>query len=326
MAKSKTEIVEEHVNKIMLELQNASVVANRPREFRASGLPFCPILSFLRGDNVEDYHRTHYTSSGTAIHETIQTWMSISPASKKYMFGNWKCTGCAKIVKHQRIPSKLCDCDHVLSDSDRSGSGLKFWPKFWTYSEIQVRRKNLGGHIDLMTLPLPNFVIMWDFKSTSMGDKRRWGQDMNKPSIPSYTAQIRTYSAIADIDYDLPVKAWCLVALDRDRPVRTVSDFSVVSADWSRKRSKKWLKYIDAADDNHVRLKKLEKSVLNEDSKAAKKHLKSVIKYRPCKSREDYDKFMVYGFMTGECKMCKACFKSDKATAKAVQKRLAEMD
>ena len=98
------------------------------REFRTSSLPFCPILSFLAEPRIESYDKSHYTSTGTGIHTTIQSWLSVNKIPQDWMYGSWKCTGCHAIKKNQMRPKKPCGCKFQVSTTDFH----RGWPKHWT--------------------------------------------------------------------------------------------------------------------------------------------------------------------------------------------------
>lgn len=319
------DFVENTVNNMMLDLQNNKVqqVAAQ-REFRTSSLPFCPILEFLRDPQFEDYKKSHYTSTGTAIHETIQSWLAVSPFSSSMLYGSWECTGCKKVKLNQMKPTKACNCEYTYSTTPYH----RRWPKHWTYKEIEYNYNGLTGHIDLVVIPKPGLAFVLDFKTTELEKKKSrisWRAD--KVSSPNYVAQVRTYATILDLVHNMPIQAWVLVNAERGKPITSIKDFHVQTGLWSRKHSNKWNGLIIDAVDNNKRLLSVETAVKSSEPKQARTALKEVIKHRPCTDQASYDAFMKYKFYQGSCEHCATCFSgSNKAVYDMVVGELSKKD
>lgn len=318
-------VIETDVADSLLSLQNYTFSAEkRAREFRTSSLPFCPLLDFIKDPNIESYKKSHYTSTGTAIHETIQSWSAIHPTVRKKMWGNWKCTGCRRVVEHQFVPSKICECEYTVSTTDFH----RGWPKHWTYEEVDYNYHGLTGHIDMIRFPTPTFAYVKDYKTTELEIKRNrynWKQD--KVSNPAYVVQIRTYCTVLDLKYGLPIKGWTLSNVERGRPITSLKDFHPQLAVWSRKHSLRWDKYLKSSIENNKLLGKLEDQIEKENPKKAKRVLKEVIENRPCKSQSDYDTYMKYKFYGDtSCNHCDVCFKSDSAVMERMLLELAKKE
>lgn len=319
------EFMEKIGREMMLDLQHQSVAqVESQREFRTSGLPFCPILDFLKDPQFEDYKKSHYTSTGTAIHTTKQSWLSMSPYSSKILWGNWKCTGCGAIKTHQMKPTKLCECSYTRSTTEFH----RRWPKHWTYDEVEYNYNGLTGHIDLIVMPRPDFAFVGDFKTTDIKKKTRsigWTQD--KISSPTYVAQVRTYATILDLLFKLPIKGWMLINADRGSPVTSYQDFHIQVGDWNKKKSLKWDGYLQEQIANNKRLLRLESAVEAQDTQLSSKRLKSIVINRPCIDERSYNNYMQYKFYKGKCEHCQVCTEgSDKAVYKTIMNKLAEKE
>lgn len=298
--------MEDIINASMTGMQHEKVTqVKRKREFRSSGLPFCPILQFLREPQEENYAKSHYTSTGTAIHESIQGWLSVTKTSQNIMWGSWKCTGCQQIKFNQYKPKKLCDCKFVVSTTEQH----RGWPKHWTYHEVEFEYRGLTGHIDLILWPKPDFAFVPDFKTSEQEKKRlRWNWKADKVSSPNYVAQIRTYASILTLEHGLPIKGWALINVERGRPITKATDYHTQLGVWNKKKAVKWMENIDRAADNNKILTKLEDAVEKGDRDGAEKQIDRMIKNRPCVDQDSYDRFMQYGFYQGSCEHCSTCF------------------
>ena len=319
------EYMEGIVNDMMLDLQNNKLQqVKTTRQFRTSSLPFCPILEFIKDPNIEEYSKSHYTTTGTAIHETIQSWLSVSKFSQDMIYGSWKCTGCQTVKLNQMRPKKLCGCSHTVSTTEFH----RGWPKHWTYVEVEYDYHGLTGHIDLVVIPRPDFAFPVDFKTTELAKKKlRWSWKEDKVSSPNYVAQVRTYSTILDKVHGLPIKGWMLVNTERGSPIRKRSDFHPQVAKWSSKHSEKWMKVLDLSIENNKRLRKLEDAIDSEDKQLAEKQLRRIVVNRPCHSQDDYNDYMRYKFYSGECPHQETCFHgSNKAIFNMIMGELAKKE
>ena len=274
------------------------------REFRTSGLPFCPILSFLREPRSESYSMSMYTSTGTAIHTSVQTWLAKTKLSSRHLFGNWLCTGCGAKKRMIKKP-KPCSC------SSRRAMHSEFHRRmqpFWMYEEIDFEYRGLSGHIDLVYWPEPEFAFAVDFKTTDLVKKKKssyW--EPAKPSSPNYVVQIRTYNTVLDLLYGLPIKGWVLANLDRAQPIKKPTDFSLIPSEWSHAKSLKWDRILLKASNNNKRLLRLERAINEGNGSKSRKYLQDIIEHRPCISDSTYNNWMFYGFYKGECELKRQC-------------------
>lgn len=278
-------------------------------ELRASGLPFCPIKSFLFNSRAESYSMDHYVTTGHAIHSTLQKWLPMGDYSR-HVWGNWECTQCNHLFKHQLKPALCRKC---------SQDNLK-------YREVDLKYKNLTLHIDMiLQVDLGNkengFVVV-DFKTTDMERKRsnfRW--DPNKPSSSNYIVQIRTYCTMLEHLLGLKIVGWLLPSVNRASPIKSSNDYSILSSgEWSTGKTKRWLKFLDAANDSYMDYLSLMKLIGKKDKPAINKALKTMIRYRPCHSVEDYDRWMSFAYYgKDKCPLKEiCCHQSDSSVREAI--------
>lgn len=309
------EFGEQLLRNMFANLSSLNAPNKRAIELRSSGLPFCPIKSFLLTDNKESYSKDHYVTTGTAIHETLQRWLPRGDY-KAHIFGDWKCNACDKWKRRQVYPEP-CKC--------RSNSAE------WIYHELEIKRKRLTGHIDLvlqLNLDKPPFrYVVVDFKSTDMERKRsnvRW--DPSQPSSRNYIIQVRTYCTILTLEYDLNIVGWLLPSINRAAPITDQLGYSLLSGEWNRKRSLRWEKYLDAANYDFIVLMRLLRHIKEGNSAEANDWLVEMVKTRPCHDEEQYMEWMHYAFFRNEvCPMKKVCCQgSNKKVLKHVRNLLRE--
>ena len=84
-------------------------------QFRASGLPACPLQHvWYRFDRAADslpgrresFTKDFYTEIGTAVHTVVQRWLG----RLNVLFGDWRCPQCTDLVYKGRLGTVTCDC------------------------------------------------------------------------------------------------------------------------------------------------------------------------------------------------------------------------
>jgi hypothetical protein len=84
-------------------------------QFRASGLPACPLQhAWYRFDREagslpgrrESFRKDFYTEIGTAVHTVVQRWLG----RLKLLYGDWRCPKCEDVVYRGRLGTVTCDC------------------------------------------------------------------------------------------------------------------------------------------------------------------------------------------------------------------------
>jgi len=319
-------LIEGFVSSMLMNLPGTCVSTGKPKHtLRASGLPFCPITTFLRGGEEENFEKSFYTSTGTAIHETLQNWLSLNRIARRDIYGSWECSACGKVRLNQRCPKKLCKCSKTIS-VDYS---LRFMPKFWKYREVELEYNGITGHVDLIVFIRPDFAIVIDLKTTALAQKKGghfW--ENNKPSSLNYVTQIRTYCTLLDKLHSLPIRGWCLAVIDRNTPLAKPSDFHLIPAEWNHAKSNRWMRHLDLAISNSRHLEKLEDAIEDGDRATSRRELKAIVINRPCKSHKSYHLWMSYKFFgKEECPLYDKCCvdPTDKGVYLDIHSRVAEL-
>jgi hypothetical protein len=84
-------------------------------QFRASGLPACPLQHcWYRFDREADelpgrresFAKDFYTEIGTAVHTVVQRWLG----RLGVLYGDWRCPRCTDVVYRDRLGTARCDC------------------------------------------------------------------------------------------------------------------------------------------------------------------------------------------------------------------------
>jgi len=143
------------------------VTGSRPQKFRASGLPFCPVIwvsDYLEKNGMLPEESSmgldFYAGTGTILHSSFQKWTGLLGK----LHGNWKCVQrdanlkltCSKNatpfkIKHVTGPQYCPFCKHLME-----------------YEEYLIYHPEteFSGHIDCM-LPYKDGFIVLDWKTTS---------------------------------------------------------------------------------------------------------------------------------------------------------------
>lgn len=292
----------------MVELGSTEEVSKAGQAFRCSSLPMCPIRKIFFDKNKESFSKDFYVKVGTAIHDAIQNWMSKGSRAENIV-AEWSCLECGTLRKPGFRPIKCDDCG--------STKGFK-------YNEITIIYRNLTGHVDLLYHLGDGRYLLIDFKTTDLSGKRNKGgwEKSFKPS-PNYYVQIRSYATLLKEVFGYNIVAWSLLFIDRAKPIVNARDFHKIIKPWKQHNHDTYLKLINQSCRNAKRLHRFNELMAQSTSynPEAVETLKEIIIRRPCKSQEDYDKWMSHAFYNGQCEMLKTC----KTSSKAVYKRLKEI-
>lgn len=312
------------IDSLLVDMSTQTEPSTRKSEFRISSFPYCPIRSLLysKGGD-ESFNMEFYTSIGTAVHETLQKWLTKGNFKDK-IFACWKIKETGEVIGpclYRDIPSKYNNYTIL-------------------YEEITINYNGLSGHVDLVIELLPGMFVVIDFKTTNLSDKKKRfpGEWQTKyPASQSSIIQISSYSTLLRELFGLNIVAWCLIYIDRGDVISTRHNFHKVLKPWNKKKHKNFLEFIDKACDNNKRLAKLKK-ILDKDaeeySPKANKLLTRIVEHRPCTDEDSYSSWMDYGFhkgytkrespgvKKGECELKKFCLKGNKSCMKAIASRL----
>ena len=313
--------LEQLIDAFMCDVASQKKEYIKKNDFRVSAFPFCPLRAFLFEQRTDSYSMDFYTSIGTAVHETIQKWATISDFADK-IYAVWQSVETGEVYgpcKQEDLP--------------------KSWDNYTlAYEEVTISYDGLSGHVDLIIEILPGKYIVIDFKTTDIGGKRvkfrsKW-QDQD-PASRSSIIQISSYCSLLSKIHGLNIVAWCLIYVDRGKVIQGSRDYYKVLRPWNEKKTKNMLKHIDKACANNKRLQRLRKYMEESDdySPKAVKTLKKMVVNRPCKDEESYDAWMDYKFFKmkgpggegvtdGKCDLKKDCICGSKRAYKAVKARL----
>lgn len=322
--------LEQLIDSFMLSIGSAKQPSTRQSEFRISGMPYCPIrkLLFSKPGN-ESFSMEFYTSIGTAVHETIQKWATVSDEARPRIYSCWKIKETGEVIGpcfYEDIPKKYAN--YTIE-----------------YEEITILYNGLSGHVDLVIEILPGKFIVIDFKTSNLTRNKlrepyTW---RNKyPASKSSIIQISSYSSLLTQEFGLNIVGWCLIYVDRGDVISNNESYYKVLKPWNKKKTKKFMKFIDQACANNTMLTKLNKIMDKADGYSSKAEtlLNKIVKNRPCVDEHTYDSFMGLGFYKGpqtaeskkqdlergikegDCVLKPFCLKSSKSCLKAVHRRL----
>jgi hypothetical protein len=252
----------------------------REEKLRVSGFPFCGLksawkkmekLQGLEAKATTNSDKEHYTGTGTNMHLVFQRWLG----HHGKILGNWKC----KCGYHAQL---------------KTSNKCKVCKKEMEYEEITVRAfKHVSGHIDGVFLSKAGKVFVIDYKTTAT-------RMLRSPFLPyaKNVAQIKSYCALLELNYNIKVDGWMLLYISRD----TIKRFTIKGGYISVKEKKKVLERIKLFDDQYEFIQ----NVLPNRKKHTWKDMEWLIETKACKNRSYYSKY--YG-LEG-CPLSGVCFTS----------------
>ena len=188
--------------------------------FRASSLPLCPMkLAFdtLRpASSRVTFSGDFYTSVGTAVHETLQKWFSLSGT----LFGKYKCPQCSQLYpkgctledNKATLGPVYCSCTkskNLCSYVELAPYGIDHAPGF-------------TGHVDGVALINGKYTIL-EFKTTSTAKvalRRKSGPD------PKHITQATAYRSVMPKFLNIKESKWhddiLIIYYDRANPKNNV--------------------------------------------------------------------------------------------------------
>lgn len=182
-------------------------------QFRASGLPACPLqhvwYRFDRAANAlpgrrESFTKDFYTEIGTAVHTVVQRWLG----RLNVLFGDWRCPSCTDVVYKGRLGTVTCDCGAET-----------------VYEELSFAGKPSGhcdGLIKLGQLtPNEHDFAVLEVKTTS---QRRLEQVIKKEGMPlNYRLQATNYTyRLRQLGYNLVGVMFLFVPRDSPRAMQAL--------------------------------------------------------------------------------------------------------
>lgn len=299
-------------------------------DFRASSLPFCPIL-YIDGTRKNDigwldtpsvgWKDQFYFDIGTAAHtlwQRVLTRAAREAPMQVKPFGSWKCTHCGNEKKNCFLPEP-CQCGphkdgtYTLGEfallhrkdnpwlTDYTIKNLfDTWGPYseWEYVEIEFEYNGLTGHVDYIEYyPQLDLWAIWDLK-TAMS--KAVNSPTNELPVIKNVLQIEAYSYILPKVYPklIPrIDEYALLYHTREsatlwEPYRVEWD-----AEREERAGKRVARWVNGYKTAQKYLKKPDMANLQE-----------VVNTRPCLSEKSYDREMACKFEYGaSCEFYRIC-------------------
>lgn len=273
---------------------------------RPSAFPTCSILSFIAIGEYNKYKNilqdetlfSHFfTSVGTTVHETVQTWTG--KAIK--LLADWRCTNldCERSeCKKEECDNKKCkDLSHAAT-TRKIGNICKKCSHPMEYNELEVEHGIITGHVDVILSLGSGKFWAGDYKTCSLKKL----EELKSPPI-NYIYQILTYAYILKVEYDIDIKGFSIFYIARDNPTKYLEfpyDFDSKAIEQAKKLIK----------EETVKYKSAQSALKFND-------IDYVIDTKPCKSKLQYDK--LFGSFKG-CPFVDVCFGSKAKLKKEISK------
>lgn len=311
--------IDNEINTLTTILQEGSFDEDYEYNLRCSSLPWCGLHELKYGGKRKNsFKMDFYTSIGTAVHETIQKWISLHPNYAKDVYAKWVCEECKYDHGECWFPVKCSKCNS----------------KKFEYHEVEIKFGSLTGHVDLIRRVKGNKVVIYDFKTKTLNKedkfkKINWSKSDDEISYnPKYKIQIETYCYLIRKIKKLDVRGWCLIFVDRADPISDLNRPKTVFREWTPKLHTKYKNRVQLFKDQYEIYSDLKEAIENEDTESARDFLKELIDLRPCKTVKDHDNLMAVNFAYERTKMCPSlrtctCLK-DTVIYKSVLKALAD--
>ena len=304
-----------------------------PREpkFRASELPFCPLLHVIDKvghDSNEpekiEFESGFYFNMGHAVHDLWQSTASI--ALPHGLIGDWEC---AKVFSHKANDNvttiKRCNrvvhfCTHdqaVKYSCPHKRTDCKHLQK---YKELELEELGLTGHTDFLYRGKHNKYHLVDFKTTGtfLFDKPKIAVGHGYFPSEKYFEQLETYAVMLERKYEITIDTITIVYVARHRAVHAGEDkrrramhlFTVKLTNTTRRNRRKNIR-------RYTRSYKIARQWLDAKPRERRKLTNKLFDVRPCHTHKDYQEKMAWAFMSKTpCEHHKsgACYNRDMLT------------
>lgn len=275
--------------------------------FRASALPYCPILHIdaaarnaagIKNKPSVGWKDQFYLEIGTTAHRLWQRVLTRAARDPKAPikvkpYGGWICSHCKRELPTQFLPEP-CDCD-PYSD--------------WDYVEVNILYEGLSGHVDYIEFyPDTRHWQVWDLK-TAMS--HAVDNPVNKLPVLKNVFQIEAYCALLpDLIPEIThINEYSLLYHTRE----SASKWYSYRIEWDEAREKRTWKRIKRWRDGFF---------YAQEYLAEKRHrpeiLLDVINVRPCINLQSWEREMlpafVYGDGTGSCPYLNLCTSCESST------------
>jgi hypothetical protein len=308
-------------------------------EYRASALPFCPILHLeasklndteIKEKPVVGWRQNFYLDIGTTVHALWQRVLTRAvrdrgASVKTKPYGAWKCTHCWRELPAQFLPEP-CNCGpytekqfvelrieqvkrtHPTFDPKQVAAAAKYeyrsvgcYPD-WDYVEVSIEWEGLTGHVDYIEYyPDYNYWNVTDLKTA--GSQAVKYAEKQLPVVKNIF-QIETYAAILPCLFDeiTHINEYSLFYHTRE----SATQHHFYTMKWDQKRCDRAWRRIDRWSLGYAAsVKYLAKPKHDPDA------MLDVVNTRPCFDDKSYDREMLPGFVyedkKGECRYKKFC-------------------
>jgi hypothetical protein len=309
-------------------------------DFRASGLPYCPIynLSNIKKNKVyipevgKSWFDTFFTAIGTVVHERWQDIYTRAAEDPKIPmkvrpFGAWVCSHCYKKLEPSFLPKHICDCNndqdytlkeflslrrkqHHISNDEGLEPYYKQYEELgptqhWLYVEVGFKYKGLSGHVDYIEYyPNEDRWVVYDLKTATLAAVK--GEDKTLPVVKNIY-QIESYCVILPKVFKqiTHISEYMLLYQARDSALQQFPYVAEWTQDREARATKRLNRYIKGHD---FVVEYLQEKTHNPEIMA------DIVGSRPCYSEKSYMREMHTAFLDDEtqskCKykhLCTTC-------------------
>lgn len=277
------------IENIFLKALNTKTISPYKPEIRISKLPMCGLmhamemLKYAKGERKEEELKdSYYTNIGNAVHEFYQTLLPKSDV-KNLVFGDWKCSDCAKIVYEKCTTPDSLICPHCKKNHET----IK-------YEEISLIYRGITGHVDMIFKNEDGTYTLVDFKTTS-------AYSIAEPKYlpyPKHIMQIETYAFMLLHQFKIKISNYFIVYVSRDKNDggKTLTNTRPIGADITKRILDRRQAQLDQIVYSRGLIKKLFKEPTVEV-------LKELDDNRPCHTVHDYENSktgLTHGFFGSE--------------------------
>jgi hypothetical protein len=301
------------LKRALLKVQESHFLAP-PREpkFRASELPFCPLLYVIdkaghdptKPEKIE-YESGFYFNMGKAVHSLWQDTAAI--ALPHGLIGDWECTKVIKEITERNITTTI-RCNRVVHFCTHDQAVRYSCPHQRTdckhlqrYRELALDQDGLSAHTDFLYRGKRNKYDLVDFKTTGTFLFEKPKIAIGHGYFPSikYFEQISTYAVMLEKEYNIVISTLTIAYVARHRGVHAGEDqrtralrlFTVKFTDRMRRNRKRNMR-------RYVKQYKVARRWLDTKPRQRHKITRELFDIRPCHSHKDYHNKMAWAFMS----------------------------
>lgn len=298
--------------------------------FRISQLPFCPLLFVI--DSLENSERKISFESGFYFHigHAIHTlWQTVARYQlPDQVIGDWQCTRTLN-TKQTDYTNTVQQCNRVVHFCSFNQAAKYTCPhrfkncqEFIKYKELELIRKNLTGHTDLLLRDQQGYHLI-DFKTTSgfLFEAYKKALSYGYYPNPRYKLQLENYIILLEKKYKIKIVDYTVAYVSRDKALEVGRDkhpalrlFTYKTTNRIRRQARRNLQ-------RYQRMFNIANNWLN--AKHRNELTKKLFTARPCHNHKQYHERMAAGFLSNApCPhhTSGACYGDGKAMRKILRK------